>query len=120
MERIKAMVDMSLTETESAEMSPVPVDAASRPRYPYGLCISLCSDELEKLGLADLDLEPGDMLHFHAMATVTSVSMNQRQDAEDHCRVELQITAMSAESEDEENNEEDKKEDKGRLKKLYL
>ena len=114
------MVDLALTKEESDEASPVPATASDRPMYPWGLRINLCQDELEKLGLSDDDIKPGDMIHFHSMATVVSVSTNQTQDGDDHCSVALQITHMEAESEDDENEEEEKAEDKGRLKKLYL
>lgn len=91
------MTDMSLSSKEALEYS-----APSPPRYPYGLGISLCEEELEKLDLTDMELEPGDMIHLHCMATVTSVSKNANQDGE-HCRVELQITHIAAEDEEEED-----------------
>ncbi len=67
--KLPTMVDMVLSSEEQEEMmSPSP------PRYPYGLCISLCEDELEKLNL-DGECNVGDMLHMHCLAEVTSVSM---------------------------------------------
>lgn len=83
----------------------------SPSKYPYGLCISLCEGELEKLGLSDEDVEVGDMIHFMAMASVTSIS--KRDDANGPtCRMEFQITHMSA-AEDED------KEDMSVTSKLY-
>ena len=102
MKKLPAMVDMALDEEEKAElMSPSP------PRYPYGLCISLCEKELEKLGIAEDELERGDMLHLHALAKVTSISTHDTEQGSG-CRVELQICYMSGEDEDEENEEEEK------------
>lgn len=96
--KITSMVDMSLTTEERAEMLSPP-----SPRYPYGLCLSLCEDELEKLGLDDEDVEVGDMIHFMAMAKVTSVS-SRDDESGPTCRIELQITNMSAaEDEDKED-----------------
>lgn len=85
---------------EMAEMS-APSVAPSEykgPKYPYGLCISLDDDSLEKLGMAG-DLPPvGSIINFMAIAKVTSASENEREGmdgkAEKCCRVELQITDM--------------------------
>lgn len=102
------MVDMKKSPAEKAEDScPTPIDR--QPDYPYGLCISLCDDELEKLDLDVSDVEPGDMLHLHCLATVTSKSERTDIPAGPSCRVELQITHVSIpESEDEENRDADK------------
>lgn len=97
------MVDMSLDRKEKEEIA-----MPSPPAYPYGLCISLCEDELEKLKIDESEVEVGDMLHLHCLAKVTSVSSHDNQYSSG-CRVELQICYMNAESEDEENDEEDKK-----------
>lgn len=108
MDRIPAMVDMARSKAEkvekAAEMMPGPVSA---PDYPYGLCICLGEDELQKLGL-DENPEIGDMLHLHAMAKVTSVSQSESEGVGKNRRVELQITHMVGENEDEENEEADK------------
>ena len=107
MNKIPAMQDMSMDASEAKEfVTPSP------PKYPYGLCISLCQDELEKLGLDDDDLSVGDMVHIHALAKVTSVSSNETEDGADS-RVELVLAYISAEDEDEENEEE------GVTSKLY-
>lgn len=91
------MADMRMDQEEMAEMmSPSP------PLYPYGLCISLCEDELEKLGISVDDVEPGQIIHLHAMAKVTSKSKTEDSN-EAHSRVELQITNLAVESEDDEN-----------------
>lgn len=97
-----SMKDMSLSKEEQTEMmNPSP------PRYPYGLCISLCQDELEKLGLEDEDVEVGDMIHFMAMASVTSISSRDDTVSGPSCRVELQITHLST-MEDEDKEDLDK------------
>lgn len=96
--------DMALTPKEMAEDSPMGM-IGSHNMYPYGLCICLCDDQLEKLKL-DSDCEVGDFLHIFAMAKVTSVSKNDTGDGE-KTRIELQITHMGLESEDAEDEEED-------------
>jgi len=94
--KMQGMIDMALTAEERVEiMSPSP------PRYPYGLCISLCEDELEKLGISKEEVESGDMIHFQALAKATSVTRCDTDNGET-CRAEFQIMFMSAEDEDDE------------------
>lgn len=110
MEKLPKMVDMARSTEEQEEVAQA---ISSPPTYPYGLCISLCGEELDKLGFEDDDLEPGDMVHLHCMATVTSISKQANADSS-NCRVELQITAIAAEDEDEENEEYDSTPSKAR------
>lgn len=105
MAEVTKMVDMALSPQEAME-STMPMSMANAPRYPYGLCLSLCQDELEKLGLDAGDMEVGDVIHLHALAKVTSCSENETESGS-NCRVELQIVMMDIESEDEENEEAD-------------
>lgn len=95
---VKGMVDMALDSKEIQEFT-----QPSAPRYPYGLCLSLCDDELEKLNLEDLERD--DFVHLHCMGKVTSVSTNSTQDG-DHKRVEIQIIAIAG-SENEADEDED-------------
>lgn len=98
---------------------PTPNDA---PAYPYGLCISLCQDELDKLGIDFDDLCVGDIVHLHAMAMITSKSCSERQGGEPSERVEIQITHLAGvEDEDDENDEAEDKMTNGskRMSKLY-
>ena len=87
------MVDMA-----SEPKPPVEITAGDmKPRW-YGGCICLCDDELEKLGL-DGDLpDVGEMIHFEGLAKVTSASKHQISSpdgkADEHNRVELEITHM--------------------------
>lgn len=91
------MIDMA----NDADDMPTPqVAGYSPPRYPYGLCICLGNDELDKLGL-DSDCEVGDMLHLMAMAKVTSISKRET-DKGDDCRIEMQITHLGLEDESQE------------------
>lgn len=98
-----SMVDMSLDTKEQEEYA-----SPSPPKYPYGLCISLCDDELEKLGLDGAEVERGDMLHMHCLAQVTCVSSVDNESGKSN-RIELQIKFIEVEDEEEENKEEDKK-----------
>lgn len=106
---LPAMQDMSMDEKEKAEIT-----SPSPPKYPYGLCISLCQDELDKLGLEASDLGVGDMIHLHSLAKVTSVSSYDSEDGS-HQRVELVLAYISTENEESEDEEADK----GMISRLY-
>lgn len=100
-----SMVDMAKTEEDVAKEeerwnNPTPM-AADIQRYPYNLCISLTEVELEKLNLP-MDAEVGDMLTLYAMTRVTSVSCTEKADSSKCCRIELQITHLAVEDDDEE------------------
>ncbi len=105
--KVLPLVDMRMTPSEASEgmCFPSPNDA---PAYPYGLCISLCQDELDKLGIDFDDLCVGDIVHLHALAMITSKSCSERQGGEPSERVEIQITHLAGESEDEEDTEMEK------------
>ena len=70
-------------------------------RYPYGLRICLCDEELTKLGL-DAGCDEGDYLDIRAFATVISVHKENGAN-----RVELQIEKMSVENESHESPDDD-------------
>lgn len=108
------MVDMEKTP-EQMMKDASPFSIGSQSKYPYGLSICLGHEELEKLGL-DTDCEVGDFIHLFCLAKVTSVSTSDTGEGE-KCRIELQITHMGCESEDEENKEEEKI--KPRQNRLY-
>lgn len=80
--------------------APITAAAKNVPSYPYGLCINLETEQLEALGI-DGDCEVGDMIHLSAMAEVTSCSERKTEGGSD-CRIELQITHLGLENEDEE------------------
>lgn len=99
MDILPQFVDMAQEPREEGEDYSSP----SLPMYPPGLSICLYQEQLDKLDLDD-DVEPGDMVHLFCMAKVTSVSKRDTADGPD-CRVELQITHIACENEDEENEE---------------
>lgn len=118
---IMPMVDMARTTEEKLKASfPTVLD---QPNYPYGLSISLCDSELEKLEIDYDDVNVDDIIHMHCFAVVTSKSSNVVQGTEPTCRIELQITHISAEDEAEEDQEDEDKEvlpkSTKRMSKLY-
>ena len=111
---MKKMVDMALSPQETKESMAVPTMSGNR--YPYGLSICLCNDEIEKLGLDD-NVDVGDMLHLFAMGKVTSVSKNDTEEGA-RVRVEIQLTHLGVEDEDDEEMEE--KNEIGKLRKRLM
>lgn len=109
MEKLSHMVSMECEPRELSEEGAV-VSAPAMPLYPYGLCISLTQDELEKLEVDYEDWTVGDFFKLDALAKITSISENESTDGK-RCRVEMQIVALSGEgSEDEEDEEYEKPE----------
>lgn len=118
MARFQAMVDMAKSpEDVKKELTQYPMgvstsgkDGPAVPVYPYGLCISFSQDELDKLKIEG-GCSVGDMIHLCAMARVTSCSESEMETADGekkrNCRVELQITHLATENEDEESAREE-------------
>lgn len=112
MARFNSMVDLARTPEEVKEEisvgKPASLPKPTVPTYPWGMCLSLDDDTLEKLGL-DGDLpDVGDVIHFTALASVTSASKNERTtdtgEKEVCKRIELQITAMDVGGSEEEQD----------------
>lgn len=97
------MVDMAKGREELVSGGYPVMETPNEPLYPYGLSICLTEAELAKLNLED-DVEVGDMLHLFALCKVTCVSKTDTATGS-NMRVELQITHLAAEGEDEENEE---------------
>lgn len=119
------MIDMAKTPEQvnkevTSMASPAPMStqaiADNVPKYPYGLCITLESEQLEKLGI-DGDCEVGDMIHLCAMAKVTSINSREKEGGDNELRIELQITHLASENEDEEGGVPISRED--RVKHRY-
>mgnify|MGYP001596297992 CR=1 FL=1 len=85
------MKSMKMSPAESKEYSePMPGGA---PVYPYGLCLNLDDDAIDKLGMVGMP-EPGQTMMIQARVTVTGCRQEQRQD-ETHRSMDLQITDMA-------------------------
>lgn len=69
-------------------------------RYPYGLRLSLQKDELAKLGIKRLP-GVGDTFEIEAMVKVVSVSAGASEGSQDRMSVDLQITDMCCELDEE-------------------
>lgn len=81
---------------------------ASAPKYPWGLSISLEDETLAKLGLDGELPAVGEIIHFEAIARVTSAAENERETTDgstEQCRrIELQITDMGVAAPERERN----------------
>jgi len=75
--------------------------AAAAPEYPYGLRLHLTEDDLKKIGLEMPAV--GDMVHIMAMTKVVSAHAHDSVEGGASAGVELQITHMKAELEDDED-----------------
>lgn len=85
-----AMVDMK--SKPEVEEKPGMVEA-DEPRYPYGLCLHLGKDELEKLGVTALP-DVGAKMMVHANGYVKSTSAYDTQGDGKSMTVEIQLTEL--------------------------
>jgi len=88
---------------------------ATPEEYPYGLRLRLTEEDMKKIGL-DMP-KVGEMVHIMAMTKVVSVHAHDSEDGGASQGVELQITHMSAEVEDTED--ETDKDDRTPAQKIY-
>jgi hypothetical protein len=84
-----AMINMK----QKAEREEMPGEVEmDEPKYPYGLCINLDKDQLDKLGITSLP-QVGSEMTIMAKAYVKSTSAYETQGGKD-MSVGLQITDM--------------------------
>lgn len=96
-----ALVSMKMSREEAQEVSQPEMKDA--PEYPYGLCIDLDDDALEKLGITTLPKVGSEML-INAKVVVKSVSSYDTQGGESEAKASLQITDMEVASTQTERN----------------
>ena len=90
-----ALINMKMSREEAAEMSQS-VDS-DMPEYPYGLCIDLDDDALEKLGITSLP-KVGTEMMIRAKVVVRSTRAYNTQGGESEASAGLQITDMEIEN----------------------
>lgn len=98
------MTDMELDDEDQLD-AVMPIAMPEKPRFPFGLRLSLSEKEFEKLGLDPADAVVGGICHGHFLARITEV-MAHADTGSNGCRVEMQIEDLAIESEDveDENN----------------
>ena len=89
---MKTMVDMKMSKADLKEDQAV-LTSPQRDPYPYGLCLNIDSDELDKLGIKDLP-EVGKEYHIMAIAKVTRVNASASEQDKEQRSISLQITSM--------------------------
>lgn len=93
------MPNMQLSIQERKDFS-VPTLMDKKPKYPYGLKITLNSEELKKIGMPG-DLKVGSTFEFEITAEVISVAQEPSEGDENNTSVQLQITDMYLDLEEE-------------------
>lgn len=110
------MVNMKLTTKEvKKEGNEMAVCGQDSP-YPWGMCIRLEKEELDKLKMAKLP-QVGDELHITAVGKVTSVASSLRDQNDEDKTVSIQIVMMSVDDEGADDNDGVKAENKENGKK---
>ena len=98
-----AMINM-MSKPEREEM-PGEVET-DEPKYPYGLCLSLCKESMEKLGITSLPKVGSEMM-INAKVYVKSTRAYETMEDGDEMGMELQITDMEImPAEGQANNEQ--------------
>ena len=89
-----ALIDMKRDKAdETSEMAAMPAD--NEGQYPYGLCISLDKDELDKLGITSLP-PIGAEFHLVAVGQVTRINQSADKNMDEERSMSIQITMMEA------------------------
>lgn len=89
------LVNLARTPEEIAEQQTACTPIAGNvPEYPYGTCITLNGDALDKLGLTRLP-PVGSTVGITAVAKVSRVSETEMADGSAERCLELQITDMA-------------------------
>lgn len=78
---------------------------ADEPRYPYGLCIHIGKEEMEKLGIDALP-KVGTQMRINAVSFVKGTSAYETQGAGQDMHIDIQITDMEIVADQEERNKD--------------
>lgn len=87
----ESLINMQQTAEEAKEYTEP--KASDAPKYPWGLCITLNDDSLEKLGVDTLPAVD-TVVTIVAKAQVSRTSEYQTQGGENQRSIDLQITDM--------------------------
>lgn len=96
-----ALVDLKMSKQDMADEAS-PTAPENRNPYPYGVCLTLDTDELAKLGIKELP-SVGDECHVEAVGEVTSVSEQDSGNGEQRSvRIQLQMMEVVNEGQEPE------------------
>lgn len=90
------LTNMKMPAKKAKELNAPATVGADAPRYPYGLCLSLENDALDKLGLKSLP-KIGAVVEVIAKAKVQRVSETDTTEGGKRRSLELQITDLGFE-----------------------
>lgn len=91
------LCDMKYSKKEKAEQeSPKLATSVGGSDYPYGLSLSLDTEQLKKLGISSMP-KIGKIMQLKAVAVVTSVSQSDSQGGGVSRRMELQLQKLGLE-----------------------
>ena len=95
------LISMKRTPEDKRKDQGEPADITSiAPDYPYGLCIHMDGDELDKLGMTQLP-EVGVEMPMDVLVRVTCVRQSAMEGADEERSVDFQIIAMAVDTGDE-------------------
>lgn len=86
-----SLVDMKSDKDESENTGDAAVAGYNKPDYPYGLCLNLGQEQLDKLGIKTLPAIGGEF-HIKAVGEVTGGSKEAGEDGE--ASISIQITML--------------------------
>lgn len=92
------LVDMKLPKKTKEELKKENMPyCGDGEKYPYGLRVAFCDEVIQKLpGL--FDHEVGDTMMLSVKATVISKRQTENQGGKSNKQIEIQITAMGADT----------------------
>lgn len=93
---------MAKSESDKDSTPLMPLDN----KYPYGLRITLTDEELDKLNVDHSEWEVGETFPIHALVKVIGKNANETEEGKSNCSIQLQITHLAGEYENEENEKE--------------
>ena len=98
-----------LTDLKRTKEEKKPMEAAicceSQDEYPYGLCIDLNTDSLDKLGISIDKFSVKDIVTVIAECEIKSISQSSHVSGKDNKSLGLQITKMKIQEDKKANKE---------------
>lgn len=87
-----ALIDMKRTKKETRDSQPKAVPA--KEEYPWGLQITLETEELKRLGVTAGNFKPKESIPLSCTAKVTGVSASANEEGKNNESVSLQIIKL--------------------------
>ena len=97
------MTNMKMSKEETEKMATLHEVASEGPEYPYGLCLNLEKEQIDKLGLGTP--KAGSKMMLHALVEVKSVTVTDEKGGKGYKSLSLQVTDMALEAIGGRNNE---------------